>query len=55
MKKRLNLIYDYEYSGLPSKYQISRVIKDIIDSLKKNHVDTLWLSLPEDSSKIGKQ
>ena len=39
----------------------SRVIKDkekIIDSLKKNpHVDTLWLSLPEDSIKveIGKQ
>jgi seryl-tRNA(Sec) selenium transferase len=41
--------------------KFSRVIKDkekIIDSLKKNpHVDTLWLSLPEDSIKveIGKQ
>jgi hypothetical protein len=41
--------------------KFSGVIKDkerIIDSLKKNpHVDTLWLSLPEDSIKvqIGKQ
>jgi hypothetical protein len=41
--------------------KFSRLIKDkerIIDSLKKNpHVDTLWLSLPEDSIKvqIGKQ
>ena len=41
--------------------KFSRVIKNkeiIIDSLKKNsHVDTLWLSLPEDSIKveIGKQ
>ena len=41
--------------------KFSTVIKDkekIIDSLKKNpHVDTLWLSLPEDSIKvqIGKQ
>ena len=41
--------------------KFNRVIKDkerIIDSLKKNpHVDTLWLSLPEDSIKvqIGKQ
>ena len=41
--------------------KFSRVINDkekIIDSLKKNpHVDTLWLSLPEDSIKvqIGKQ
>ena len=41
--------------------KFSTLIKDkekIIDSLKKNpHVDTLWLSLPEDSIKvqIGKQ
>ena len=41
--------------------KFSRLIKNkerIIDSLKKNpHVDTLWLSLPEDSIKvqIGKQ
>jgi len=41
--------------------KFSILIKDkerIIDSLKKNpHVDTLWLSLPEDSIKvqIGKQ
>ena len=41
--------------------KFSGVIKDkerIIDSLKKNpHVDTLWLSLPEDPIKvqIGKQ
>ena len=41
--------------------KFSGVIKDkerIIDSLKKNpHVDSLWLSLPEDSIKveIGKQ
>lgn len=36
--------------------KFSTLIKDkekIIDSLKKNpHVDTLWLSLPEDSIKV---